>query len=427
MHQCLSCEVETVEWSDWVDLPSLQTVSLGFQAFLEASSISFISECLPFISLPDLPSLTDLLLHDSSLRGLEDETVLLSGANKKSLCCSLTMTDLPSLRHLHGKGSMQFAACSVVTLKSVHRLIDWWADVCEDVEIDLSASFGNVHTLHAESEGYESTWRIDASTLEQFIRSTSYHFSHASYYDSLSSSLVDIACDAQLTNCNTITSIDLFQFPNLQSFTCPSFSFPNVSSFKCENHSSIQSIQIGKSSLCGKEGEFIITNCPALNEVVIGSKSCVMYISFRLESGEMGSEWLIECDQLKTLLFGREKELSQCFYACHVLRVESENTVRRWWIDLASLERVEIGAECFNECNKVSFSSFVSLLCLVSRPPSSHFTDTWILCLWWRIVRLRLQGWFGWNQQEQWIRDGRWNTAVLMMNRPSSIASVENE
>ncbi|KAK8824214.1 hypothetical protein WA556_003537 [Blastocystis sp. ATCC 50177/Nand II] len=160
---------------------------------------------------------------------------------------------------------MQFAACSVVTLKNV----------CEDVEIDLSASFGNVHTLHAEN----------ASTLEQFIRSTSYHFSHASYSDSLSPSLVEIACDAQLTNCNTITSIDLSQFPNLQSFTCPSFSFPNVTSFKCANHSSIQSIQIGKSSLCGKEGEFTITNCLALNEVVIGSKSCVMYTSFRLESG----------------------------------------------------------------------------------------------------------------------------------------------
>ena len=120
--------------------------------------------------------------------------------------------------------------------------------------------------------------------MEQFIRSTSYHFSHASYSDSLSPSLVEIACDAQLANCNAITSIDLSHFPSLQSFICPSFSFPNVTSFKCENHSSIQSIQIGKSSLCGKEGEFIITNCPALNEVVIGSKSCVMYTSFRLES-----------------------------------------------------------------------------------------------------------------------------------------------
>ena len=120
--------------------------------------------------------------------------------------------------------------------------------------------------------------------MEQFIRSTSYHFSHASYSDSLSPSLVEIACDAQLTNCNAIASIDLSQFPNLQSFTCPAFSFPNVSSFKCKNHSSIQSIQIGKSSLCGKEGEFIITNCPALNEVVIGNKSCVMFTSFRLES-----------------------------------------------------------------------------------------------------------------------------------------------
>ena len=126
--------------------------------------------------------------------------------------------------------------------------------------------------------------------MEQFIRSTSYHFIHASYSDALSLSLVEIACDTQLTNCNAITSIDLSHFPNLQSFTCPSFSFPNVTSFKCENHFSIQSIQIGKSSLCGKEGKFIISNCPALNEVVIGSKSCVMYTSFRLESGKMGSE-----------------------------------------------------------------------------------------------------------------------------------------
>ena len=362
MHQCLSCEVRMEKWSDWIDLPSLQTVSLGYQAFLGASSISFISECFPFISLPDLPSLTDLFLHHSSLRGLEDETVLLSGANKKSLCCSLTMTDLPSLRHLHGKGSMQFAACSVVTLKSVHWLIDWWVDVCEDIEIDLSASFGNVHTLIAESESHESTWRIDASTMEQFIRSTSYHFSHASYSDSLSSSLVEIACDAQLANCNAITSIDLSHFPSLQSFICPSFSFPNVTSFKCENHSSIQSIQIGKSSLCGKEGEFIITNCPALNEVVIGSKSCVMYTSFRLESERVWSEWWIECDQLKTLLFGKEEEFSQCFFACPVLRVESENEARIWWIDLPSLERVEMGMQCFAQCITVSFSSLPFLL-----------------------------------------------------------------
>ena len=95
---------------------------------------------------------------------------------------------------------------------------------------------------------------------------------------------MEIACDVQLTDANSITSIDLSQFPSLQSFTCPSFSFPNVSFFKCENHSSIQSIQIGQSSLCGKEGKFTVANCPALNEVVIGSKSCVMFTSFRLES-----------------------------------------------------------------------------------------------------------------------------------------------
>ena len=200
------------------------------------------------------------------------------------------MTELPSLRHISGKGGLQFVNCTVVKLKSDDYGWVSSLDICDSVDIDLPASFGSVHTLYAESKSYESTWRIDAYTLEQFIRSTSYHFSHASCSDSLSPSLVEIACDAQLANCNAITSIDLSQFPNLQSFTCPSFSFPNVSSFKCENHSSIQSIQIGKSSLCGKEGEFIITNCPALNEVVIGSKSCVMYTSFRLESGIMGCE-----------------------------------------------------------------------------------------------------------------------------------------
>ncbi|KAM7453991.1 hypothetical protein BLSTO_05257 [Blastocystis sp. subtype 1] len=235
------------------------------------------------------------------------------------------MTDLPSLHHISGKGGLQFLSCSVVKLKNI----------CDSVDNDLPNSFGNVHTLIAEN----------ASTMEQFIRSTSYHFSHASYSDSLSPSLVEIACDAQLANCNSITSINLSQFPNLQSFTCPSFSFPNVSSFKCENHCSIQSIQIGKSSLCGKEGEFIISNCPALNEVVIGSRSCVMYTSFRLE----------KCDQLKTLLFGREKELSGCFGGCHTLRVEN----------LPCLERVELGTECFNECSKVSFSNLPHLTSLL--------------------------------------------------------------
>ena len=200
------------------------------------------------------------------------------------------MADLPSLRHISGKGGMQFVNCTVVKLKSVDY--GWVSSlgICDSIEIDLPNSFGNVHTLIAESESYESTWRIDASTLEQFIRSTSYHFIHSSYSDALSSSLVEIACDAQLANCNAITSIDLSQFPNLQSFTCPAFSFPNVSSFKCENHSSIQSIQIGRSSLCGKEGEFIITNCPALNKVVIGIKSYVMFTSFRLESEFMCNE-----------------------------------------------------------------------------------------------------------------------------------------
>ncbi|KAK8831930.1 hypothetical protein WA577_001985 [Blastocystis sp. JDR] len=70
-----------------------------------------------------------------------------------------------------------------------------------------------------------------------------------------------------------------------------------------------------------------------------------MFTSFRLE----------KCDQLRTLLFGRKEEFSQCFHKCNELRVEN----------LPSLERVEVGIECFFECNDVSFSNLPRLVSLV--------------------------------------------------------------
>ena len=68
--------------------------------------------------LTDLPSLTDLTLHEATFSGRYDYSVQCIGAEKDSSCCSLEMTDLPSLRHISGKGELQFVNCSVVKLKS---------------------------------------------------------------------------------------------------------------------------------------------------------------------------------------------------------------------------------------------------------------------------------------------------------------------
>ena len=75
--------------------------------------------CFRLFLLTDLPSLRDLTLHEAGLHGRCDDTVRYIGAEKDSSCCSLEMTDLPSLRHISGKGRLQFLSCSVVKLKSV--------------------------------------------------------------------------------------------------------------------------------------------------------------------------------------------------------------------------------------------------------------------------------------------------------------------
>ena len=74
--------------------------------------------CFRLFLLTDLPSFTDLTLHEVGLPGRYDYSVRCIGAEKDSSCCSLEMTDLPSLRHISGKGRLQFLNCSVVKLKS---------------------------------------------------------------------------------------------------------------------------------------------------------------------------------------------------------------------------------------------------------------------------------------------------------------------
>ena len=86
--------------------------------------------------------------------------------------------------------------------------------------------------------------------------------------------------NTSVENTITITELDLSSFPHLTSFRCASFAFPNVRVFKCENHPNIQSISIGKSSMCGKEGQFTVRGCAALHTLCIGSRSCVQFVEF---------------------------------------------------------------------------------------------------------------------------------------------------
>ena len=102
--------------------------------------------------------------------------------------------------------------------------------------------------------------------------------------DCLSHSVEEIDVNTSVENSITITELDLSSFPRLSSFRCASFAFPNVRVFKCENHPNIQSISIGKSSMCGKEGHFTVRGCAALSELCIGSRSCVQFVEFVVRS-----------------------------------------------------------------------------------------------------------------------------------------------
>ena len=95
--------------------------------------------------------------------------------------------------------------------------------------------------------------------------------------DCLSHSVEEIDVNVSMASS---TELDLSSFPRLTSFHCASFAFPNMRVFKCENHYNIQSISIGKSSMCGKKGHFTVRGCAALSELCIGSRSCVQFVEF---------------------------------------------------------------------------------------------------------------------------------------------------
>ena len=72
----------------------------------------------------DLPSLTDLTLFSFSSHVLRDETALFPGEKSNTHTNTLSMIDLPSLRHIRGGGLGQLKNMNVVALKSECGLMD---------------------------------------------------------------------------------------------------------------------------------------------------------------------------------------------------------------------------------------------------------------------------------------------------------------
>ena len=66
----------------------------------------------------DLSALTDLTLYGDALKGYCDETALFPGEKPNAFTNTLSMIDLPSLRHIRGSGTRQFKNMNIVTLKS---------------------------------------------------------------------------------------------------------------------------------------------------------------------------------------------------------------------------------------------------------------------------------------------------------------------
>ena len=71
-----------------------------------------------FTSHSDLPALTDITLYDDALMGYRDATALFPGEKRECFTNTLSMINLPSLRHICGSGLRQFKNMNVVTLKS---------------------------------------------------------------------------------------------------------------------------------------------------------------------------------------------------------------------------------------------------------------------------------------------------------------------
>ena len=107
-----------MHWGDGIDLPALQSVTRGWHCFTGIESALFVSNHDCVASFADLPALTSLFLHSQALRGARDETALFPGEKPGTFTNTLSMIDLPSLRHIRGWGLGQFRNMHSVTLKS---------------------------------------------------------------------------------------------------------------------------------------------------------------------------------------------------------------------------------------------------------------------------------------------------------------------
>ena len=156
---------------------------------------------------------------------------------------------------------------------------------------------------------------------------------------------MDFPNDSQMTIIDSEYTLDLSSFSHLKSFECGDSCFNSVNRFVVSGLSQLESIQIGINSFTviknsyseRMNGEFHLTNCSSLTELTIGRYSFSDYQIFELNN----------LPNLKSVSIGSFSSESFNFY--YVENVE--------FINLPSLETLDLGHSCFHHAHSVRFES----------------------------------------------------------------------
>ena len=140
--------------------------------------------------------------------------------------------------------------------------------------------------------------------------------------------------------------MDLSSFSQLKSFECGDERFNSVSRFIIDGLGQLESIQIGVNSFTLAKNsydkklnrEFHLRNCSSLTELSIGRYSFSDYYIMELEN----------LPNLKSIIIGSSSESFSFYY---VENVE--------FINLPSLESLDLGHSCFHHAHSVRFESWI--------------------------------------------------------------------
>ena len=158
-------------------------------------------------------------------------------------------------------------------------------------------------------------------------------------------------------SCNERASryFDLNSFMLLEKVVIGNDCFSEVYRFVINGMPNLKSVVIGKNSFtqnkddCGDNPHrsFAITNCPSLKIITIGQYSFSDY------SGEFVIQ---NCNMLKHLTIGSIDHDSSNFHDANFI-LEGRNRAWVSYIDLISLQSIEIGKKAFNNCVTLTLKS----------------------------------------------------------------------